>query len=298
LLIFGIVGFAGGAYAQDPTSGQPPAAAPAGTAAVQAPAEEDEDDSALDPAEPDFTVVNMPTTARMPVLKGNFRLTHRFAGNLATLPFKEMASSLFGIDHGAIIGFEYRMGIARGLQAAIYRTNFARTIQIYGKYDAIRQRSAPVAVSAVLSVEGTDNFQKEHAQAVAVVISRTVAGRMALYATPIWVDNTDASLHTEHNHDAEPAAEVDFQHRSTTYLGLAARLRVLARVYLVGEITPRLGGYAPNKAGYGFGIERRVGGHTFSLTFTNSFATTFAQLARGGGANSLFLGFNLSRKFY
>jgi hypothetical protein len=36
----------------------------------------------------------------------------------------------------------------------------------------------------------------------------------------------------------------------------------------------------------------------FSLTFTNTFATTFAQLARGGAANTLYLGFNLSRKFY
>jgi len=35
-----------------------------------------------------------------------------------------------------------------------------------------------------------------------------------------------------------------------------------------------------------------------SLTFTNTFGTTFAQLARGGTANSLYLGFNLARKFF
>jgi hypothetical protein len=45
-------------------------------------------------------------------------------------------------------------------------------------------------------------------------------------------------------------------------------------------------------------IEKRVGAHMFSLTFTNTFATTWAQLARGGAANSLFLGFNLGRKFF
>jgi hypothetical protein len=32
-----------------------------------------------------------------------------------------------------------------------------------------------------------------------------------------------------------------------------------------------------------------VGSHMFSLTFTNSFGTTFAQVARGGAANTLFL---------
>jgi len=36
----------------------------------------------------------------------------------------------------------------------------------------------------------------------------------------------------------------------------------------------------------------------FSLTFTNTFGTTFAQLARGGTANSLYLGFNLARRFF
>jgi len=35
-----------------------------------------------------------------------------------------------------------------------------------------------------------------------------------------------------------------------------------------------------------------------SLTLTNTFGTTLAQVARGGAANNLFLGFNLGRKFF
>ena len=35
-----------------------------------------------------------------------------------------------------------------------------------------------------------------------------------------------------------------------------------------------------------------------NLTFTNSFGTTYGQIARGGTANALYLGFNLGRKFY
>jgi hypothetical protein len=61
---------------------------------------------------------------------------------------------------------------------------------------------------------------------------------------------------------------------------------------------PRVGGYAPDQAAYGVSIEKRVGKHMFSLTFTNSFGTTFAQVARGGAANTLYLGFNLGRKFF
>jgi hypothetical protein len=260
------------------------AAAPAAT-----PPQADEDDPAvLDPAEPDLVTINLPTTMRLPLYKGNFRLNHRFAGNLRVGTFSEHASNLFGIDQGAIIGFEYRIAVLPRLQAAAYRSSFDRTIQLHARYDVFRQRGAlPVAVSGIVSIEGTNNFQEEFAPAVGVVISRTVARRIAAYVTPMWVDNTAASL-----------GGITPESRSTFYTGIGGRIRVLSTVYLVGEITPRLNGYAPDEVAYGFGIEKRVGSHMFSLTFTNGFGTTFAQLARGGTANSLYLGFNLARKFF
>jgi len=36
----------------------------------------------------------------------------------------------------------------------------------------------------------------------------------------------------------------------------------------------------------------------FQLTFTNATAGTYGQLARGGFPSTLFLGFQLSRKFF
>jgi hypothetical protein len=290
---------------QDPSrqapAGASSAAAPATATAV--PVDED-DDSVLDPAEPDFTVVNLPTTHVLPTHKSNFRLTHRFAGNLRAGTFGEKAGNLFGIDQGAIIGFEYRFAPVRHVQAAFYRSSFDKTIEFYGKYDPIRQRgSMPVAISAVVSIEGTNNFKDKYAPALGLVVSRKIAGRIAAYATPVWVGNSAASL-TEITHDhgqqtstpAEP--QQNGPRQDTFYLGLGTRIRAFGTTYLVGEITPRLHGYAPDMQEYGFGIEKRVGGHTFSLTFTNSFGTTLAQLTRGGTANALYLGFNLGRKFY
>jgi hypothetical protein len=259
-----------------------------GAAPATPPQTEDDDAAVLDPAEPDLVTINLPTTMRLPLHKGNFRLNHRFAGNLRTGTFSEHASNLFGIDQGAIIGFEYRIAVLPRLQAAAYRSSFDRTIQLHARYDVFRQHGAlPVAVSGIVSIEGTNNFQEEFAPAVGVVISRTVARRIAAYVTPMWVDNTAASL-----------GGITHEHRSTFYTGIGGRVRVLSTVYLVGEITPRLNGYAPDEVEYGFGIEKRVGSHMFSLTFTNTFGTTFAQLARGGTANSLYLGFNLARKFF
>ena len=259
------------------------AATPAPSAVARAAAAED-DAAVLSPAEPDFVVVNLPTAMRLPRFKGNFRLTHRFAGNLRRGSFSQQASTLFGIDQGATIGFEYRMAVARDVQAAFYRSSFDQTIQLYGKYDAIRQRRAlPVSISALVSIEGTDNFQEKYAPSVGVVVSRLVGTRFAAYLTPIWVHNSAASL------------DVD---RSTTFIGVGGRVRVGGSTYVAAEIVPRVDGYAPDDASYGVSIEKRVGSHMFSLTFTNSFGTTFAQVARGGAANTLFLGFNLGRKFY
>jgi hypothetical protein len=116
-----------------------------------------------------------------------------------------------------------------------------------------------------------------------MVVSRTVADRLAVYATPVWVHNTAGIL------------DVD---RDTVFVGIGGRVRVSATVYLVGEVAPRAGGYRPDTAAYGFALEKRAGGHMFQLNFNNGQGTTFGQLARGGFKDSLYLGFNLARKFF
>jgi hypothetical protein len=81
-----------------------------------------DDDGALVLAEPDFRVLNLPSTLRLPLHGSSFQLTHRFNGNLRQGSFNGNASNLFGLDQGAAVGFEYRFGIVRHLQAAVYRT--------------------------------------------------------------------------------------------------------------------------------------------------------------------------------
>lgn len=244
----------------------------------------DTDDAEVVLAEPDFRVLNLPSTLRLPLHGANFQLTHRFNGNLRRGSFNDNAGNLFGLDQGAAVGFEYRFGIARHLQAAVYRTAIDKTFQFYGKYDAVRQRhSIPVSLSVLGSVEGADNFQERYSPALGVAVSRMVADRFAVYATPVWVHNTAALLNLD---------------RDTFFVGVGGRVRVRSTVYLVAEVAPRASGYRPDKAAYGFAIEKRAGGHLFQLNFNNGQGTTFAQLARGGSADSLYLGFNLARKFF
>jgi len=263
---------------------QSTAAGSPGQQVVQSAASTGNDDADPVLAEPDFRVLNLPSTLRLPAHGSSFQLTHRFNGNLRQGSFTDNASNLFGLDQGAAVGFEYRFGIARHLQAAVYRTAIDKTFQFHGKYDAVRQgHSIPLSLSALLSVEGADNFQERYSPAVGVVVSRMVADRLALYATPVWVHNTAALLNVD---------------RDTGMVGLGGRVRVSATVYLVGEVIPRVGGYSPGTPAYGFAVEKRAGGHMFQLNFNNGQGTTFGQLARGGFADSLYLGFNLARKFF
>src|SRR5262245_51334288 len=152
------------------------------------------DDAVLTPAEPDYRVINLPTTLRLPRYKSSFELTHRFNGNLRN-DFSDQAAGLFGIDNGAQIGFEYRFAPLRHLEAIAYRTNFDRTIQLYAKYDAIHQNGrTPVSVSGLLSIEGGDNFSKRYSPSVGATISRQIHDHVALYAVPMWVHNVTPLL--------------------------------------------------------------------------------------------------------
>jgi hypothetical protein len=262
-------------------SAQTPAPA---QASAPPPAAADDDDARLDPAEPDFVVVNLPTTLRLPRHGGNFRLTHRFNENLRRDSFEEQLKNLFGLDEGASIQFEYRFGLFKHVEAIASRTNINRTIQLSTKYDAWHQNAEhPVSISGVASVEGGNNFSEDFAPALGAVVARSVASRAAFYVVPVWVHNSGGT--------GVPA-------RDTGYIGIGARIKLLPTTYVVAEVTPRLGGYVVGDPEYGFAIEKRVGAHVFSLTFANSHATTYRLISRGGNPESLYLGFNLARKFF
>jgi hypothetical protein len=249
------------------------------------------DDYEPDPAEPDFTVVNLPTTLRLPRHKLAFRITHRFARPLSDGSFSDLLADFFGFDGGAQIGLELRFAAFSGNQIGVYRTS-DRTIALFAQQDIVQQGSSPVGVAAVGSVEGLDNFQQDYSPRLGVALSRKLGTRGALYAVPAWIGNTNLDPET---------GEDD----STLVLGLGARVRLSKTIAVVGEWTPRLAGYKGVRGGrtnsdhLTFGIEKRVGGHAFQINFSNDLGTTPAQTARGQqGVDDWFIGFNISRKFY
>jgi hypothetical protein len=253
------------------------------------------DDGALKLAEPDFTLIGLPTALRLPKYGSAFRVTHRFTRALGSGDFGDLSADLFGIDSGAQIGLEYRFGIIANGQIGVHRTS-DRTTEFFAQYGVMRQGPGrPLEIMALASIEAPNNFKESKSPALGVILSRRLGDTAAFYLEPIWVNNSN------------PLPKEVIDHNDTFMVGVGARVRVRPTVYLVGEVSPRVSGYKPGSTHGGFAIEKRAGGHTFQLNFSDSFGTTMGQIARGGDTSidanqtetrNWYMGFNISRKFF
>jgi len=254
-------------------------------AAAQTPPDDPDIDTNF--AEPDFTIVALPTTLRVPRHKSAFRVTHRFSRPLGQGDFGSLVEDLFGLDSGAQIGLEYRYGLMRRTQIGFHRTS-TRTIEFFAQREVTSQAEAfPLTIDVLAAIDGTNNFRDSYTPALGLVISRTVAEHAAFYLQPIWVNNSNP----------DPAELAD--DNDTVLMGVGARLRIRPTVYLAIEAAPRVAGHDPGATQISVGLEKRSGGHMFQLTFTNGVGTTMGQIARGGrNTDDWHLGFAISRKFF
>jgi hypothetical protein len=284
------------AAAQQPTEDQPPVPPPTVTVATTPSIEIDQ------------MVVNLPTTLSLKRHKSYFRITHRFARDLRRGSFGQLAEDLFSLDNGAVIGLEYRFGITDDIQAGINRSILGKTIELFGRWDALRQQQDGRAfgLSATGSIEGQDNLRLDPQPGVSVTLSRIQGTRLALYVTPTFVVDAHTPTlqvgHGDHGHGGEegedPEEAIPGEDKDdTAFIGFAMRLRVLETMSVVAEISPRIYGYRPDGAAWNIGVEKLTRGHVLQLNFGNTFGTTPGQLARGGSTHDVYLGFNMSRKF-
>ena len=130
------------------------------------------------------------------------------------------------------------------------------------------------------------DIRERYSPAVGAVVSRELGSHGAVYVEPMWVGNTN------------PREDLFGDDDNTFLVGIGARVRIRPTVYVLGEIVPRAG-FTPGANHAAFAVEKRAGGHSFQLNFSNGFGTTPMQIARGGTSNDdWYLGFNISRKFF
>src|SRR5689334_5279241 len=138
---------------------------PAPAAQTPAAAADDQDqkpsDRAVNPSQPDFTIIGLPTTLKMPKFASAFRVTHRFTRPLGNGDFGDLLEDFFGFDSGAQIGLEYRFGIMSGTQLGIHRTS-DKTIEFFAQHHLFDQGKSPVGVDVYATAEGRNNFKDNY----------------------------------------------------------------------------------------------------------------------------------------
>lgn len=289
-----------------------------------------EDDEADEPGtEPyDYRLINVPTPRSVPRHSLNMYFTHRFSQTIR--PVRGSARNLLGLDSYAVSSFGLFYGITDKLYVSAYRsplcqTGLCRTIEIGAGYQVSREKKghSPVTMALYASVEGNDNFTEKYTFNVQGQFARSVSKYVTLFFAPALHFNTNKDRRfnprPEDFFPREPlAAKVDLG-RHTGSFGFGVNGHISRSMSLLFEFTPRvgfkLGRVDPifdrnfNITGFknvsypeiGFGIEKDVGRHAFSLTFSNTQTTTTGRY----NSSNLFLspknwviGFNLFRRMW
>ena len=247
-----------------------------------------DEDLDSDPAEPDFTVVDLPTSLRLPRHKLAFRLTHRFARPLGEGDFSSLLADFFGFDGGAQIGLGLRFGLFRGTQLGIYRTS-DRTIVLHAQQELLHEGHSPVGLSLVGSIEGLEQLRPHAGEPRLAAAARVLAGggprrvaqarrtRCALYAEPSFVANTRVTPSAPGKRGLDrpglrPRRAVARDACDVARRRVPPAAGRLSRATLARATPARS---APSAS------SGRVGGHSFQLNFSNALGTTPAQVARG-----------------
>ena len=111
----------------------------------------------------------------------------------AEVDFGDLAADLFGIDSGAVIGLEYRFGLVSSGEIGIRRTN-NRTIELFSQYGLVRQGGGlPIDITALVSIEGTNNFRDSYSPAVGAIVSRRICSGIAVGSAPDGAYSTSAN---------------------------------------------------------------------------------------------------------
>jgi plastocyanin len=279
----------------------------------------------------DYHVVNIPTPKRVPRGALNLYFTHRFQQPVRQedVAIKEEARVLFGLDSFSVSSFGFTYGITDRLYASIYRSpicqrGLCRTVEIGVGYHLLDERGrSPIALSAYASIEGDDNFTEDYTYNLQAMIARSVTKYVTVFFSPaIHINSNGDGRFNPRPEDFFPPSDAANrlelgQHTGSFGFGVNARIR--PSTSLLFEYTPRVGfklgqsipvfdsnfnitGFEQeSEASIGFGIEKRIGRHAFSLTFSNTQTTTTSRYNSSNlvlPPSRFSIGFNLFRRLF
>lgn len=274
----------------------------------------------------DYHVVNLPTPKQVRRHSLNFYFTHRFSEPVR--PLEDSGRDLLGLDSFSVSSFGITYGITDRLYANVYRSpicqpGVCKTIELGLGYHWLSEGGrSPLALSTYASVEGEDNFSNRYTYNVQAMLARSVTKYVNLFFSPAAHINANGGGRFNPRPGFFPPQLVESfrlgQHSGSFGFGVNGRVR--PTVSLLFEYTPRvgfkLGQVVPvfdeqsgeftgfknrSEAEIGFGVEKRIGRHVFSLTFSNTQTTTTSRYNSSNLAlppSKFAIGFNLFRRLF
>lgn len=283
------------------------------------------------PSEPyDYRLVNVPTPKRVPKGSLNVYFTHRFSKpvHAENESFGDTVEELFGLDSFSVSSLAFMYGFTDRLYGVVHRSPICqpspicKTIELGVGYRLLDEAGrSPLALTAYASVEGSDNFTEQFTYNIQAMMARSVTRHVNLFFSPAMHLNSNGqgrfNPRPESFFPVEPLAAALELGRHTGSFGFGANGRIRPSVSLLFEYTPRVGFklgqieqiFGPDftriglrnksEAEIGFGVEKRLGRHAFSLTFSNTQATTTSRYNSSNlvlPPGRVIIGFNLFRR--
>lgn len=274
----------------------------------------------------DYKLINVPTPKKVRKGSWNLSFSHRFSQPIN--PIRESGKTLLGFDSMSASSFNVIYGVTDKLyftagRSPICQKGLCRTIELgLGYHITDQDKSSPLAVSVYGSVEGNENFYKQHTLNFQVMLSRNIGNRVLLFFSPavhLWTNggrrfNPVAT-------DYFPAATVADTFKLPTHsasFGMGAQVRITPNVAALFDFAPRIGfklgsvdpiydanfrviGFkSTSYPAMGIGVQYTIGKHSFTLTLSNTQTTTTSKYNSSNlvlKPQNLVIGFNLFRRW-
>lgn len=274
----------------------------------------------------DYKLVNVPTAKKVPKGTWNLNFSHRFSQPIN--PIQESGKTLLGLDSMSVSSFNIIYGITNNLyftagRSPVCQKGLCRTIELgLGYHITDETKKSPIAVNVYGSVEGNENFYKQHTLNFQVMLSRNIGNRVFLFFSPavhLWT-NGGRRFDPVATDYFPPATIADSfrQPKHSASFGMGTQVRITPSVSAMFEFTPRigfkLGSVNPiydanfNVQGFksisypemGIGVQYTTGKHFFTLTLSNTQTTTTSKYNSSNlvlSPKTLVIGFNLFRRW-
>ena len=236
--------------------------------------------------------------------------THRFPYN-PSFSGRGLGDMLLSLDGFAIPSFGFRYGVTDKLSVSVYRSPSAisRPIEFMAAYNVIdEQNEQPLNASVRVSADGQDNFSQNFTANFEVILSKSVSRNVQFYGVPTVSLGSRRLISKPGDLQDAPPNLPGFNSFS---LGVGGAFDIRPTVALVADVIPTLVNgreLGIHRPAYGFGIQKRVKGHAFTLGFSNNPGTvvsqragtraTFVGDASADKPGGLFIGFDLMRQLH